>query len=283
MDWYNRYKIAAGEQPFQWGGFNRSLLGTLGFLGSVMALTLYFGMPRPEAEKAVRQNPQQVEQSLQKIPQQIIQQAVQMAQQQPSQPLPPTAQQQPQTQQATPYSLISPASVRDQIQQHEGREAVAYGDTTGVMTVGVGFNLQRSDARTLLSQVGANYDKVLAQEQALTDDQIDRLYEITLNEAFQTAQRFIPNLGTHPPQVQKVVVDMAFNLGPQRLGGFRNFQSAINRRDYNTAANEMTNSTWFGQVRNRGPELVNLMRQGALQYAQTIRSQGQGTSPASQR
>lgn len=287
MHWYDRYKYAAGEDaPWNWGRFGRSLIGSIGFFGSVMALMLYFNMPRPEAERAVRQQPQQVEQALRQIPPQVIQQAVQMAQQQPSQPLPPQVQQQaqqPQMQHASPFSLISPAIVRDQIADHEGRESIAYADTLGNMTVGVGFNLERPDARTLLSQIGADYDLVKAKKQALTDEQIDRLFDVNLREAFQVAQNYIPDLGTHPPEAQRVIVDMAYNVGPTTLGTMKSLRAAIMRRDYNAAASVMEKMKWYRQVARRGPNLVNLMRQAAVRAAQSAPQQSPGTSPASPR
>ena len=39
--------------------------------------------------------------------------------------------------------------------------------------------------------------------------------------------------------------------------------AALKNLDYNTAADEMVNSNWYKQVKNRGVEDVNLMRAAA--------------------
>lgn len=280
MLWYHKYKIAVGEEPFAWGKFNKNLLASLGFFGSVAALMLYFNMPRADAEKAVNQQPQKVEQSLQSMPPQIIQQATQMAQQQPQQQMSPQAQQQVQQQQSpatSSFNLIGSGEVRAQIEQHEGRKATAYNDTGGIPTIGVGFNLQRNDARQLISQIGANYDKIIQQTESLTDGQIDQLFNITLNESIKVAQQYIPDLGSHPPSAQKVIIDMAYNLGPNTLGQFRTLKAAIERHNYYAAADAMMKTRWYSQVKQRGPQLVTLMRQAAQEWArqpsQTARPQ----------
>ena len=57
------------------------------------------------------------------------------------------------------------------IEPHEGRRNVVYRDTVGVPTVGVGFNLNRTDAPALLASVDADLARIMAGTQ-LTDEQI---------------------------------------------------------------------------------------------------------------
>ena len=54
---------------------------------------------------------------------------------------------------------------------------------------------------------------------------------------------------------------MAFNLGPHGLGEFEDFRKALMNKDYQTAANEMIDSKWHGQVGNRSIELENMIRE----------------------
>ena len=64
------------------------------------------------------------------------------------------------------------------------------------------------------------------------------------------------------PVRQKVVLDMRFNLGPGGFRGFSKMIAALERDDYDTAADEMVDSAWYHQVGNRSKRLVAMMRTG---------------------
>jgi len=53
---------------------------------------------------------------------------------------------------------------------YEGNESCVYDDSMGIPTIGIGFNLQRSDAPSLIAGVGADYNSVLSGSQCLTSD-----------------------------------------------------------------------------------------------------------------
>lgn len=48
-----------------------------------------------------------------------------------------------------------------------------------------------------------------------------------------------------------VLIDMAFNIGPQRLGGFHHMLAAIKAPDWNLARAELLNSDYAVQVKSR--------------------------------
>lgn len=68
-------------------------------------------------------------------------------------------------------------------------------------------------------------------------------------------------LGYDTPR-QHVLVDMCFNLGLSRLLLFKKFLAALERGDYQAAADEMTDSRWYRQVGTRAKFLVGVMRSG---------------------
>lgn len=81
--------------------------------------------------------------------------------------------------------------VASMIEEHEGRTAFAHDDQTGRRwkpgspgnpTVGVGFNLNRPDARELIEAVGADFAKVKAVTTGLTRPQQDRLLALTIQK-----------------------------------------------------------------------------------------------------
>ncbi len=144
------------------------------------------------------------------------------------------------------------------IERHEGKKNKVYYDTMGIPTIGIGFNLNRYDTDKRLKDIGTSRQEIL-EGKVLTDEQIYFLFEKDLNEARVTAQSFLPNFNEHPAKIQNVIIDMAFNLGTNRLAGFKKFREALLRKDYRTAANEMIDSKWYSQVGNRSIELENIM------------------------
>jgi GH24 family phage-related lysozyme (muramidase) len=165
---------------------------------------------------------------------------------------------------------VQPASFADDFRnrcaqllaKHEGRRKHVYLDTLNIPSIGIGFNLQRGGARQALASVGADYDQVLAGAQDLTDAQVDALFNRDLDTALAASQRQVPNFADLHPNAQLVVVDMMF-MGEAAFARFKKMIAALENLDYNTAADEMVNSKWYVQVKNRGVEDVSLMRAAA--------------------
>jgi len=60
--------------------------------------------------------------------------------------------------------------IQTMIAESEGNESCVYNDSLGIPTIGIGFNLQRSDAPSLIASVGADYNSVLNGSQCLSSD-----------------------------------------------------------------------------------------------------------------
>lgn len=115
-----------------------------------------------------------------------------------------------------------------------------YRDTVGKLTIGYGRNLD---------------DKGISVDEAayFLDDDIP--YHTKELENFP----FFNGLD----DARKIVLaDMSFNLGFKRLSGFRKMLAAVANKDYETAANEMLDSTWATQVGERAERLAEMMRTG---------------------
>ena len=61
---------------------------------------------------------------------------------------------------------------------------------------------------------------------------------------------------------QRVLVDMGFNMGIPRLNRFFRMWGAINEQEYKSAAEEMQDSLWAGQVKSRANTLSYAMEHG---------------------
>jgi GH24 family phage-related lysozyme (muramidase) len=160
-------------------------------------------------------------------------------------------------------------AIKDLIERHEGRRDQAYDDKTGEPlepgdeaeghpTVGVGFNLDRAGARDAIEELGLDYDKVRSGEQHLTDEQIDTLFDADVQTAIDGARDNVSNFDELSADRQAVVTDMAFNLG-DKLSQFENAIDAIEKGDWQTAAEEMLDSAWADQVGARATDDANLM------------------------
>jgi GH24 family phage-related lysozyme (muramidase) len=121
----------------------------------------------------------------------------------------------------------------------------------GVKTIGVGFNLERSDACEQFKSIGLNYNDVLSGLVTLTIEQIYQLLEKDIDTAILTANILFRNFKTLSIERQIILIDMAFNLGQKRLSGFIKLIAAIDAEKWDRAATEMKNSLWAKQVGRR--------------------------------
>lgn len=140
----------------------------------------------------------------------------------------------------------------DDLIRHEGYVERIYLDPEGLKTFGVGHLVKKNDPE---------YDWPV--DTPVTQYRVLRAFEDDFNDAIMTALSIIPRLGDHPAEVQCIFINMAFNLGYNRLSKFRKTIAAIKDRDYLTASKEMEDSKWYKQVKTRGVELVKRMAEVA--------------------
>ena len=131
-------------------------------------------------------------------------------------------------------------SLREDLIRHEGLRLKPYRDTEGVLTIGVGPNLEE----------GISHDIAMAM---LDEDIANHTQEL---------ERAHPVVKRLDPVRRDVLINMAFNLGVSRLSGFRRMWAAIHAEAWDRAADEMLDSKWAGQVGNRAVELAAVMRGG---------------------
>ena len=150
-----------------------------------------------------------------------------------------------------------------QLQTHEGFRGTAYDDTEGVRTIGYGFNLDRTYAKTRFqdSLPGLSFADVKSGKVSITEDQAKKLMLRDLKDARKDAARFVgQDVFTSLDQKMKdVLVNMAYNLGGSRLGKFTDLQAALTKDtgpDYKAASEAMLDSKWAEQVKGRATDLA---------------------------
>lgn len=136
-----------------------------------------------------------------------------------------------------------------ELRRDEGVRNTPYKDSVGIQSTGVGHNLQASPLPT-----GWTYP--------LTDDQVNQLLRIDLTNVFSDLNRDLPWWTDLNDVRQRVIANMMFNLGSNKLLGFKNTLAAMRQGRYDDAAAGMLNSAWASQVGARAQRLAQMMRTG---------------------
>jgi lysozyme len=137
-----------------------------------------------------------------------------------------------------------------ELRRDEGVEYKPYKDTMGVDTVGVGHNLQASPLPD-----GWSYP--------LTDEQVNVLLTQDIQAVFADLDHNLPWWVNLNDVRQRVLSNMAFNLGITKLLGFKNTLAAMRQGKYKDASSGMLNSAWASQVKGRAVRLADMMLRGA--------------------
>ena len=138
------------------------------------------------------------------------------------------------------------------IKHHEGYREYPYNDRTGErhvspvgkLTIGYGWNLEDQPLPKEISERLLQYGVAHATKACF--DSIDRFMELSANR-------------------KAALISMAFNLGRRGFRSFKRMIAAVNRRDWETAAEELLDSRYAReQVPNRARDLADILRTGRL-------------------
>ena len=138
-----------------------------------------------------------------------------------------------------------------EIKRHEGEVLEIYIDSLGYKTLGVGHLCQPNDIE---------YDWEVGTP--VSQEVVDTYYEMDFRKHYYEAVNVFGDekgFNNLPDDIQRVLVNMAFNLGGTRLSKFRNMLQACREHDWNRMAAEMQDSRWFHQVGRRSLELQNVV------------------------
>jgi lysozyme len=128
-----------------------------------------------------------------------------------------------------------------ELERDEGKKNMLYRDSLGIWSIGVGRNLQ---------------------DRGLSDDEILYLLKNDMNIVFAALDTSLPWWRAMTENRQRVLANMCFNLGINRLMGFKNTLLSMSQGDYAAAAAGMLASRWATQVGDRATRLAAMMEQG---------------------
>ena len=132
-------------------------------------------------------------------------------------------------------------SIKDMLIRHEGIRFKPYQDTLGYWTIGIG---------RCISTKGITKDEAMF----LFFNDLEECIRDLANNIFQG--RFY----TFPEPVQKVLINMRFQLGHDGLLGFRKMIMAAKNNDWPEMALQMKDSKWYNQTTRRAEELIEIVR-----------------------
>lgn len=138
-------------------------------------------------------------------------------------------------------AVIDRAAMIRQLRLHEGERLKPYRCTAGKLTIGIGRNLE---------------------DRGITADESAYLLGNDIDGFYAAIERELPWVQNLDEVRQRVLLDMAFNLGLAGLLGFKNTLATIKAGDYQKAAAMMLDSKWAGQVGQRAQRLSRMMSTG---------------------
>ena len=98
----------------------------------------------------------------------------------------------------------------------------------------------------------------------LTDQQINTLLAADIDLVCKDLDRIMPWWRGLDEVRQRVLANMAFNMGAQGLAGFKNTLQAVRAGQYSKAASGMLASKWASQVKGRAQRLATAMQTGVM-------------------
>jgi lysozyme len=139
--------------------------------------------------------------------------------------------------------------LREELVADEGCIYAVYLDHLDLKTVGIGHLCRPSEPEHSM-EVGA----------PVSEDRVLELFDRDMAWTFKDCHRLLPEFSDLPEEVRLIVANMMFNLGANRLGGFKRFLEAVGKKDWASAADEMVDSKWHRQVPERSGRLIERMR-----------------------
>ena len=146
--------------------------------------------------------------------------------------------------------IKNPNKLKEEIIRDEGVVYEIYNDHLGLATFGIGHLVKDGDPEKG-QPVGTPVSK----------ERVDEVWEHDFTEHVEECGKLYPDLEHYPDEVQRVLVNMTFNMGMTRLSKFKNFKSAIERNDWKQAAVEGRDSRCYNQVTNRAERLMTMLEE----------------------
>jgi len=139
--------------------------------------------------------------------------------------------------------------LRKQLEIDEGVKYEVYKDHLGYDTFGIGHLITVHDPENGWS-VGTDVD----------EGRVIEAFESDCESVVRDCHILYEDFDDLPEEAQQIIANMMFNMGRPRLSKFKGMKRGVDNRDWEAAADEMVDSSWYRQVTNRADRLVVRMR-----------------------
>lgn len=149
------------------------------------------------------------------------------------------------------------ASLISELRRDEGEKLTSYQDTEGFWTIGVGHLIDPERGAD-----PAPFGIDLRGGGIITPEQSRMLLSADIEDVETELDVWLPWWRDLDEVRQRVVANLAFNMGLPTLRKFRNTLAAMKDGRYDEAAAGMLQSRWATQVGNRAKRLAKMMETG---------------------
>jgi len=139
--------------------------------------------------------------------------------------------------------------LREQLEIDEGCVYEIYNDHLGYATFGIGHLVTESDPENG-QELGT----------PVSESRVIEAFEQDVQTVLSDCAILYPDFDELPEEAQQIIANMMFNMGRPRLSKFKGMKRGVDSRDWDRAADEMVDSSWYNQVTNRADRLVVRMR-----------------------
>jgi lysozyme len=134
----------------------------------------------------------------------------------------------------------------EELKQDEGVKYEIYLDHLGLPTFGIGHLIVPEDPE---------YGKPVGTK--ITENRVMTAFTEDVKKAVYGCRSvYGEKFDLWPEEVQQILINMCFNLGPTGLSKFKKFREALERHQWSKAAVEGRDSRWYKQVPNRAERLM---------------------------
>lgn len=144
-----------------------------------------------------------------------------------------------------------------ELRRDEGERLKSYRDTMGLWTIGVGHLIDPARGAD-----PAPFGRDLRNGASISVDESATLLDRDIDAKMAELDKRLSWWRELSEVRQRVILNMAFNLGVTGLLGFKNTLAFIRQGDYSGAARGMLSSNWAKQVGQRANRLAEMMVQG---------------------